>query len=88
MKKFLVLPFLAAIALPTSVSAESIWLILRYASLKPSGPGVALEKVEMSNMDQCELMGAKWSGTKRTGMENGGSLTNFMVFGYECIKGK
>tara|TARA_B100000579_G_C22698132_1_gene788430 strand:+ start:301 stop:510 length:210 start_codon:yes stop_codon:yes gene_type:complete len=68
--------------------AGSTWLILRYASLKPTGPGVALEKVEMSNMNQCELMGAKWSGSKRTGMENGSTLKNFMVFGYECIKGK
>ena len=51
MKKLLI-PLLAALALPTAVNAESYWLIL-----KEGGKGKALEKIEMKSMEQCEEQG-------------------------------
>ena len=62
MKRFLT-PLLAALALPTSVNAESIWLILRYGSEHVGLPrigGASLEKIEMQDLNQCETEGEKW----------------------------
>ena len=81
MRRFL-LPLIAAIALPTAANAESIWLILRYGNQT----GSAMEKIKMSNMNQCELMGAKWMGTKFTKREN--NQKAYMNFGYACIQGE
>ena len=55
--KRLLLPLLAALALPTAVSAESYWLILR---VDDEDVGVALEKIEMKSMEQCEEQGENW----------------------------
>tara|TARA_R100000655_G_scaffold91885_1_gene132848 strand:+ start:251 stop:472 length:222 start_codon:yes stop_codon:yes gene_type:complete len=49
--KRLLLPLLAALALPTAVSAESYWLILT------DHKTYAYEKIEMESMDQCEEQG-------------------------------
>ena len=54
--KRLLLPLLAAIALPTAVNAESYWLVLEV----DDSSGVALEKIEMESMEQCEEQGKKW----------------------------
>ena len=51
--KYLILPLLAAIALPTAVNAESYWLILSSGS----GDSAALEKIEMASMEQCKALG-------------------------------
>ena len=51
--KRLLLPLLAAIALPTAVNAESYWLILSSGS----GDSAALEKIEMASMEQCKEQG-------------------------------
>ena len=56
MKRFLT-PLLAALALPTAVHAESYWLILR---VDDDDSGVALEKIEMKSMKQCEEQGDDW----------------------------
>ena len=82
MRRFL-LPLIASIALPTAANAESVWLVLRWRVSKAGG----LEKIEMKSIEQCELMGAKWTAAKRTKGENfyGEQGT---VFGYECINGK
>ena len=77
--KFLLLSLVAAISLPTAATAESVWLVLR------SWGGKGIEKIEMKDMDQCELMGAKWSGTKLTKEEEGFGRVSFT---YECLKGK
>ena len=50
--KRLLLPLLAALALPTAVNAESYWLILRIVN--------SLEKIEMESMKQCEKQGSEW----------------------------
>ena len=53
MKRLLV-PLLAAIALPTAVNAESYWLILETSTMKNNGQGAyALEKIEVSSWDSC-----------------------------------
>ena len=57
MKRFLI-PLLATLALPTAVNAESYWLVLRV----DDASGVALEKIEMKSMEQCEEQGEKWEG--------------------------
>ena len=56
MRKLLI-PLLAALALPNAVNAESYWLFLR--STGASG-GPALEKIEMKSMEQCEEQGKRW----------------------------
>ena len=50
--KRLLLPLLAALALPTVVNAESYWLVLIGRQ-----EGIALEKIEMQNMEKCEEQG-------------------------------
>ena len=55
--KRLLLPLIAALALPTAVNAESYWLILR---VDDDDSGVALEKIEMKSMEQCEEQGYEW----------------------------
>ena len=52
----LFMPLLAAIALPISVNAETVWLIL-FRAVCSEGCGVALEKIEMSSMEQCHKNG-------------------------------
>lgn len=81
MKNFL-LPLLAALALPTAANAETVWLILRYATdlHGANGVGAALEKVQMADMQECEMAGAKWMGSKRSKEES------VPVFAFNCIK--
>ena len=50
--KRLLLPLLAALALPTAVNAESYWLVLI-----GKGTNRILEKIEMKNMKKCEEQG-------------------------------
>ena len=81
--KRLLLPLLAALALPTAVNAESYWLLIRGGY--PNEP--AFEKIEMKDSDQCEEMGALFMSSSRL---------NFSPFedkkikrrGFECFEGK
>ena len=76
---------LAIILLSTSLPANagSVWLIMKEAVSK-KGPrfALALEKLEMSDMDQCEEQGAIFVSSERMG-EYRGSLV-----GFECLEGK
>ena len=83
MRKLLI-PLLAAIALPTAVNAESVWLILRYATdlHGANGVGAALEKIQMADIQECEMAGAQWMGSKKSKEES------VPVFAYNCIKTK
>ena len=45
----LLIPLLAALALPNAVNAESYWLIIN-----AEYEGHAFEKIQMSSMEQCE----------------------------------
>ena len=60
--KRLLLPLLAALALPTSVNAESYWLILTYGERGVTGGG-GIEKIEMPTLDSCEKEGRKWDNS-------------------------
>ena len=62
--KRLLLPLLAALALPTAVNAESYWLIL-----VKKGKGGALEKIEMPNIKACESEGEKWRAINKMGRD-------------------
>ena len=63
--KRLLLPLLQAFALPTSVNAESVWLILRYGSVTAGklrmAAAASLEKIEMKDLNQCESEGDRWA---------------------------
>jgi len=74
MRKFLI-PFLAALALPTNVYAESYWLVLKVDDDR----GIALEKIEMKSMEKCEEQGEDWSSSFSIGTSN-----NY----YKCFIGK
>ena len=50
--KRLLLPLLAALALPTAVNAESVWLVIAYGN-------VGMVKIEMKDLDQCIEEGDK-----------------------------
>ena len=65
--KLLLLPLLAVISLPTAVNAESYWLILR---IDDDDSGVALEKIEMKSMKQCEEQGEDWYSSFSIGTSN------------------
>ena len=54
--KRLLLPLLAALALPTAVNAESYWLLM----MRSSG----MEKIEMKDIQSCEKEGKRWKGNK------------------------
>ena len=77
--KRLIVPLLAALALPTAVRAESVWLILRTTAKGAKG-GVALEKIEMESLSQCEEQAHKVF--KKLKQEK------FMDQNYVCIVGK
>ena len=57
-KRFLT-TLLAALTLPTTVYAEIYWLVLRV----DDDSGIALEKIEMKSMEQCEEQGEDWSSS-------------------------
>ena len=84
--KHLLLPLLAALALPTAVNAETIWLILRYGSVNAGMPRMAaaasLEKIEMKDLNQCKAEGDKWVQSILPKGEKKSLLT------YHCIVGK
>ena len=79
--KRLLLPLLAALALPTAVNAESYWMIIMLATSK----GNSLEKIEMISMSQCEDEGKK--AKKKLGSFKG-SQNLVAKIRYACIKGK
>ena len=85
MKKFFPL-FLLTLTSPIAANADSVWLVLRGSTGQNGYGGIAIEKIEMKDMNQCELMGAKWMGTKRTKNESKNSRA--WGFGFECIEGK
>ena len=73
--KRLLLPLVAALALPTTVYAESYWLVLKVDDDR----GIALEKIEMKSMEKCEEQGEDWSSSFSIGTSN-----NY----YKCFIGK
>ena len=78
--KLLLLPLLAALALPTAVSAESYWLILTYGLGQNHDD--ALEIIEMENASECEKEGKKWVESTTQGKP----MSRFRRF--HCVVGK
>ena len=83
MKRFLI-PLLSALTLPTAVNAETTWLIIRYQAGTSWKSPVAMEKIEMTNLEQCELEGAKWMGAKESKVE----AARNRGFSFTCLQGK
>ena len=70
------IPFLAAIALPTTANAESFWLVLKISGRKSAA---YLESIEMESMAQCEEQGEFWRSKDPNRFEN---------LDFVCLKGK
>ena len=70
--KRLLLSLLAAIALPTAVNAETIWLLVSHV-------GGGVQKVEMIDMETCEKESKK--------LKKAAPFAPKITFTY-CIKGK
>ena len=51
MNRFLLLALTAGLFSPIAAKAESVWLVLK---VDKSNGGMALEKIQMKNMNQCE----------------------------------
>ena len=77
MKRFLI-PLSAALALPTTVNAESYWLILTYGYKGYYG---AMEKIEMENAEKCESEGRQWENSPTQGEKSGARR-------FHCVTGK
>ena len=82
MKKLLSPVFFLLMAAP-AVQADSVWLIMKEA-VSDSGPrfALALEKLEMKAMEQCEEQGAVFIASERMGRNRG------KYVGFECLEGK
>ena len=55
MKRFL-LPLLASLALPSTVNAETIWLVMRYQGMT---------SIPTDSMEQCEASGQKYMSKQK-----------------------
>ena len=75
---------LNAIRKAGGTNKESVWLVVRVGGYNSGGWSempVALEKIRMEDMEQCELQGALWVASKN--IANRDYLT-----GFECLEGK
>ena len=77
MRKLLI-PLLAAFALPTAVNAESHWLIINYIHLKTAA---SMEKIQMNSAEECQREVEKWTSSST-------HLMNENTRQFHCIKGK
>ena len=77
--KRLLLPLLAALALPTAVNAESHWLIIRATSY---GESNAFEKIEMESAEDCDKEGKRWIDSQTDNV-----FKNKAKY-YHCVIGK
>ena len=77
--KHLLLPLLAAFALPTAANAETFYLIYRDREMK------SVISIPMESMEQCELSGSVLTTSKKI---NAGLTSSSDRKGFECIEGK
>ena len=78
--KRLLLPLLAALALPTAVMAETYYLILGGFDKDIKAGGIT--NMPMTTMEECEVAGKK---VMESNMHEG---TSFYHMRYVCVKGK
>ncbi len=84
MKRTLLILAALILAAPQAAIAESVWLVLRLGGDKGDrwrNEPVAMEKIQMNDMDQCEEQGAHWMSSQRIS-----NTANYL--GFECIEGK
>ena len=62
---------------------SKVWLVIKWVGWSWHNAG-DLEKIEMKNLDQCELEGAKWITSNRTFSKMG---KRFEEMTYTCIEG-
>ena len=79
--KRLLLPLLAALALPTVVNAETVWLVIAFGN-------VGTEKIEMEDLKQCEKMGYLWASKTNDLIDNPQSYQWTLQGSWKCIVGK
>ena len=75
MRKLLI-PLLAALALPTAVNAERHWLIISHGVTRGG-----LEKIQMASSEDCVKEGIKWKNSTTHNIDDYSKK-------FHCIKGK
>lgn len=75
----LLIPLLTIIALPTTVNAETIYLVLKSGGYNTA---VALISIPMESMNQCEEAGLRLISSERF------DIKHVSGDGFECIKGR
>ncbi len=58
----LLLPLLAALALPAAAKAESHWLVITFGGVF-GGDGKTSQKIEMPSAKACETEGRRWENS-------------------------
>ena len=84
--KRLLLPLLAALALPTAVNAESVYLVVKTTTGSMMRENGQLMVVPMKTMDGCEEAGQKLVSSERFIKGKFGKITRDISF--ECLESK
>ena len=80
--KRLLLPLLAAIALPTAVNAETIWLLISSVGTH------SMEKIEMESLEKLEETGYLWASKTNDLIKNPQAQAWTLQGRWKCIIGK
>ena len=72
---------LASIQSTAGNKTSKVWLVLKWGGWNFANTS-GIEKIEMSDMNQCELMGAQWMASPRAFPER----YNFEKMAYVCIE--
>jgi hypothetical protein len=84
--KRLLLPLLAALALPSAVNAESVYLVVKTTTGSMMRENGQLMVVPMKTMDGCEEAGQKLVSSERFIKGKFGKITRDISF--ECLESK
>ena len=82
----LLVPLLAALALPTAVNAESVFLVVKTTTGSMMRENGQLMVVPMKTMDGCEEAGQKLVSSERFIKGKFGKITRYISF--ECLESK
>ena len=82
----LFIPLLAALALPTAVNAESVYLVVKTTTGSMMRENGQLMVVPMKTMDGCEEAGQKLVSSERFIKGKFGKITRDISF--ECLESK
>ena len=72
----------AALLIGVPVQADTVWLIMKEAVVVTGSFAVGMEKLEMTDMEQCEEQGAVFMSSERLGIKRE------KYSGFECLEGK